>query len=92
MEAVIHKLWLILAGKGNNRTRHRGGVITMRWSPMDEVNVMAQLGDLKENHYKNTLILTALVELLVERGLIRREEVLEKAYELDDALLKQLLV
>lgn len=64
----------------------------MRWSPMDEVNVMAQLGDLKENHYKNTLILTALVELLVERGLIRREEVLEKAYELDDALLKQLLV
>ncbi len=60
----------------------------MRWSPMDEVNLVAQIGDLKENHYKNTLILTALVELLAERGLIRREEVLDKAYELDEALLK----
>ena len=63
----------------------------MRWSPMDEVNLVAQIGDLKENHYKNTLILTALVELLAERGLIRRDEVLDKAYELDEALLKQAL-
>jgi hypothetical protein len=61
----------------------------VRLSPMEEVNLVAQLGDLKENHYKNTLILTALVELLAERGLIRRDEVLEKAYQLDEALLKQ---
>ncbi|MFO7263942.1 MAG: hypothetical protein A6D91_10070 [Bacillaceae bacterium G1] len=59
---------------------------------MDEVNVVAQIGDLKENHYKNTLILTALVELLVEQGLIRREDVLKKAYELDEALLEEALL
>lgn len=59
---------------------------------MDEVNVVAQIGDLKENHYKNTLILTALVELLVEQGLIRREDVLKKAYELDETLLEEALL
>jgi hypothetical protein len=60
----------------------------MRFSPMEEINWVAQLGDLKENHYKNTLILTALVEILVERGIIRRDEVLQKAYQLDEELLK----
>jgi hypothetical protein len=48
-----------------------------------EVDVIAQLADLKEVDYKNTLVLTALVELLVERGFISRKEVIQKARQLD---------
>ncbi len=43
-----------------------------------EVDIIAQLADLKEIDYKNMLILTALVELLIEKGLITRQEVLNK--------------
>jgi hypothetical protein len=48
-----------------------------------EVDVIAQLADLKEVDYKNTLVLTALVELLVEKGILDRKEVIQKARQLD---------
>lgn len=49
----------------------------------DEVQLIAQISDLKEVDYKNTLVITALVELLVEKGLITRQEILQKAKELE---------
>jgi hypothetical protein len=48
-----------------------------------EVDVIAQLADLKEVDYKNTLVLTALVELLVEKGILDRKEVIQKARQLN---------
>ncbi|MDB5083683.1 MAG: hypothetical protein JWN30_569 [Bacilli bacterium] len=48
-----------------------------------EVDIIAQLGDLKEVDYKNTLILTALIDLLVERKWITRSEVMQRAHQLD---------
>jgi mannitol/fructose-specific phosphotransferase system IIA component (Ntr-type) len=51
--------------------------------PMDEVNLIAQIADLKEVDYKNTLVITALVELLVEKGIVTRKEVLDKAQLLE---------
>ncbi|MGZ4106649.1 MAG: hypothetical protein ACXVDE_04005 [Tumebacillaceae bacterium] len=48
-----------------------------------EVDLIAQLADLKEVDYKNTLVLTALVELLVEKGILDRKEVIQKARQLD---------
>jgi hypothetical protein len=48
-----------------------------------EVDMIAQLADLKEVDYKNTLVLTALVELLVEKGILTRKEVIQKARQLD---------
>ncbi|TCP52551.1 hypothetical protein EV586_10932 [Tumebacillus sp. BK434] len=48
-----------------------------------EVDLIAQLADLKEVDYKNTLVLTALVELLVEKGILDRKEVIHKARQLD---------
>jgi len=51
-----------------------------------EVDVIAQLADLKEVDYKNTLVLTALVELLVEKGLLTRQDVITKARQLDGDL------
>ncbi|MGZ4031991.1 MAG: hypothetical protein ACXVDJ_06740 [Tumebacillaceae bacterium] len=48
-----------------------------------EVDLIAQLADLKEVDYKNTLVLTALVELLVVKGILDRKEVIQKARQLD---------
>jgi hypothetical protein len=51
-----------------------------------EVDLYAQLADLKEVDYKNTLIITAVVELLVEKGILTRRDVIEKARQLDQGL------
>lgn len=57
-----------------------------------EVNLVAQLADLKEVDYKNMLVLTSLVELLIEKGLITRQDVLDKTNQLDaDMFLQDLL-
>lgn len=48
-----------------------------------EVDLFAQLADLKEVDYRNTLVITALVELLVEKGIIQRREVIQKAQQMD---------
>ncbi|OEF97347.1 hypothetical protein [Desulfuribacillus alkaliarsenatis] len=45
--------------------------------------IYGQLADLKEVDYKNTLVITAIIELLVEKGIINRSDIIEKAQELD---------
>ncbi len=52
-------------------------------SSMDYVQMMAKLGDLKDEHYRNTLALSTIIELLVDKGILTREEVERKAAELD---------
>lgn len=49
----------------------------------EEVNLAAQIADLKETDYHNTLILTALIELLIEKGVFTRDELVSKAQFLD---------
>ncbi|GAX89096.1 hypothetical protein [Effusibacillus lacus] len=51
-----------------------------------EVDFLAQIADLKKVDYKNTLILTALIDLLVEKELISRHDVIHKAQVLDAEL------
>ncbi|PWK16530.1 hypothetical protein [Tumebacillus permanentifrigoris] len=57
-----------------------------RLTGLSEVDMIAQLADLKEVDYKNTLVLTALVELLVDKGILTRQEVIQKARQLDTDL------
>jgi hypothetical protein len=52
-------------------------------SPLEEVNWIGKLADLKEEHYRNTLLLTAMMELLIDKGLVTRGEVAKKMAELD---------
>jgi hypothetical protein len=47
------------------------------------VLLAAEIADLKEIDYRNTLALCSLIELLCERGVIRREELAAKARALD---------
>lgn len=44
-------------------------------SHMEEVNLIAKLADLKEEHYRNTLLVTALMDLLIEKGILARGEI-----------------
>lgn len=50
---------------------------------MSEVDILYQIANLKEIDYKNTLVLTSIVELLIEKNIITRAEILSKAKKLD---------
>lgn len=50
---------------------------------MDEIQWGAQLADIKDVNYRNTLAIVSLIELLCEKGVISREEFAEKCHSLD---------
>lgn len=54
-----------------------------RISPMSEVNMMASLADLKEVDYQNTLLLTALIDLLIEKNVLSQKDLTDKINQLD---------
>jgi len=56
--------------------------MSARW---DEVRLGAQIADVKESLYHNTLAVASLVELLIDKGLIRAEELARKSEVLDRA-------
>lgn len=51
---------------------------------MSDVDILYQIANLKETDYKNILLLTSIVELLIEKGIFKRDELLEKIKQLDD--------
>lgn len=51
----------------------------------ERIDLYATLADMKESDYKNTLAITALIDLLIGKGLITREEIAERAQQLDAA-------
>ncbi|AWB46680.1 hypothetical protein DCC85_22575 [Paenibacillus sp. CAA11] len=54
------------------------------FSPIRELQVLAKLADLKDDHYHNLLTLSALMELLVDKGILTREEIQQKLDKLDE--------
>jgi len=50
---------------------------------MNDLNLVGQIADLKENNYKNTLVISALIEVLIEKGVFSRKELIKKIEELD---------
>jgi len=52
-------------------------------SHLDEVQMIGKLADLKDEHYKSALLISALTELLIEKGLISTEELQTKTALLD---------
>lgn len=47
------------------------------------IDIFSQISDLKEVDYKNTLMITSLIEVLVDKGIITRKDVFEKSIFLD---------
>ncbi|MEX1029014.1 MAG: hypothetical protein WDZ91_03075 [Paenibacillaceae bacterium] len=52
-------------------------------NPMDEVHMIAKLADLKEAHYKHSLLISALTELLIEKGILTTAELQARATRLE---------
>jgi hypothetical protein len=50
---------------------------------LSEVDLIGKLADLKEEHYRNTLVISAIIELLVDKGIVSIQEIEAKAIELD---------
>ncbi|MBD8497876.1 hypothetical protein NQ117_12100 [Paenibacillus sp. SC116] len=53
------------------------------WSNID---LIAQIADLKQDNYRLTLALSTLMELLVEKGIVEQDDISRKALELDQFL------
>jgi hypothetical protein len=52
----------------------------------EQVQLAAKLADLKDDHYRTVLTLSAMLELLIDKGLLSREELAVKAEQLDEQL------
>ena len=57
---------------------------------MNKLNMIGQIADLKEIDYKNTLAITSIIELLIEKGVLERHEVAAKAQDLEDQTLSEI--
>jgi hypothetical protein len=57
---------------------------------MNEIDILAQIGDMKEIDYRNTLAIASIVEILVEKGIIERNDIARKAKQLDSMSLEEL--
>ena len=58
---------------------------------LNSINVIGQIADLKDTDYKNTLAITVLIDLLIDKKIFTREEFAHKARELDTSSLSQLV-
>lgn len=57
---------------------------------MNKFDIIGQIADLKEIDYKNTLAITSIIELLIEKGLLDRHEVAQKAEFLENQTLEEM--
>lgn len=57
---------------------------------MDKVNIIGEIADLKEIDYKNTLAIVSIIELLIEKNIISRNDIAKKAQFLDSLTADQL--
>lgn len=51
-------------------------------SHLQEVDLIGKLADLKQDHYHHVLVLGSIIELLMDKGIITREELEKKILSL----------
>jgi hypothetical protein len=52
----------------------------------EHVQLAAKLADLKDDHYRTVLTLSAMLELFIEKGILSREELTAKETALDEQM------
>lgn len=57
---------------------------------MTKLDVISQIADLKEVDYRNTLAITSIIELLIDKGILERNEIASKAYILENQTIDQI--
>ncbi|KPU27536.1 hypothetical protein TR13x_05600 [Caloranaerobacter sp. TR13] len=50
---------------------------------MNDIDIFSQISDLKEIDYRNTLAIASIIEVLVDKGIINRNDIAIKAKQLD---------
>ncbi|WNR44555.1 hypothetical protein [Paenibacillus roseipurpureus] len=55
-------------------------------SHFEEMNMIGKLADLKESHYHQSLVLSSLIQVLIDKGIITAQELQLKSKEIDAAL------
>ncbi len=48
-----------------------------------KIEFLSQVADLKEIDYKNTLAIVSLIELLIDKGIITKDDLFKKSHQLD---------
>ena len=57
---------------------------------LNDINIIGQLADLKDTDYKNTLAITALIEIFIKKGLFTREDFSHQAHILENSTLSEI--
>lgn len=57
---------------------------------MNSIDIIAQLSDMKETDYRNTLAIASIIELLIEKGIIDRNDIAKKAKQLDSMSIEEI--
>lgn len=57
---------------------------------LNDVNIIGQIADLKDTDYKNTLAITALIEIFIQKGLFTREDFSHQAHALENQTLAEI--
>lgn len=57
---------------------------------MNYIDIIGQLADLKDTDYKNTLAISVLIELLIDKGLFTREDFNNKSWAVDKATITEI--
>ncbi|MFD2672175.1 hypothetical protein [Marinicrinis sediminis] len=52
-------------------------------SPLEQVNLIGQLADLKETVYRQSLLISALTEVLIDHKMITQDELAQTAHRID---------
>jgi len=57
---------------------------------LNDINIITQIADLKDTDYKNTLAITALIEIFIAKGLFSREDFSHQAQVLEKSTLSEI--
>ncbi|BBI36763.1 hypothetical protein [Cohnella abietis] len=56
------------------------------------LELASQVSDMKNDHYRQLLAISTIIELLVDKGILSQEEIKEKALQMEAELDRQLLL
>jgi hypothetical protein len=59
---------------------------------MNIVEVIGQLADLKSIDYRNTLAISVLIDLFIDKGIITRDEFARRATELEGETMAEIIM
>jgi capsid portal protein len=57
---------------------------------MTKLDIVGQIADMKEIDYKNTLAIASIIELLIDKGVINRNDIALKAHKLENITLDEI--